>query len=96
VSFGVPTESELAHDYLWRIHLNCPVRGEIGIFNRSHYPGATVRRREARGLERSEADELEQPVHADAQPRVAVEEEQQPEGHQQEPADDANHLVLVA
>jgi PPK2 family polyphosphate:nucleotide phosphotransferase len=37
VSFGVPTETELAHDYLWRIHANCPARGEIGIFNRSHY-----------------------------------------------------------
>lgn len=37
VSFGVPTEAELAHDYLWRIHANCPRRGEIGIFNRSHY-----------------------------------------------------------
>jgi len=36
VSFGVPTEPELAHDYLWRIHLSCPGRGEIGIFNRSH------------------------------------------------------------
>jgi PPK2 family polyphosphate:nucleotide phosphotransferase len=37
VSFGVPTEPELAHDYLWRIHQSCPARGEIGIFNRSHY-----------------------------------------------------------
>jgi PPK2 family polyphosphate:nucleotide phosphotransferase len=37
VSFGVPTEAELAHDYLWRIHNACPSRGEIGIFNRSHY-----------------------------------------------------------
>jgi PPK2 family polyphosphate:nucleotide phosphotransferase len=37
VSFGVPTEPELAHDYLWRIQMNCPARGEIGIFNRSHY-----------------------------------------------------------
>jgi PPK2 family polyphosphate:nucleotide phosphotransferase len=37
VSFGVPTETELEHDFLWRIHANCPARGEIGIFNRSHY-----------------------------------------------------------
>ena len=37
VSFGVPTETELEHDFLWRIHVNCPARGEIGIFNRSHY-----------------------------------------------------------
>jgi PPK2 family polyphosphate:nucleotide phosphotransferase len=34
---GVPTETELEHDFLWRIHANCPARGEIGIFNRSHY-----------------------------------------------------------
>jgi PPK2 family polyphosphate:nucleotide phosphotransferase len=37
VSFKAPTETELAHDFLWRIHANCPARGEIGIFNRSHY-----------------------------------------------------------
>jgi PPK2 family polyphosphate:nucleotide phosphotransferase len=33
----VPTETELAHDFLWRVHAVCPVRGELGIFNRSHY-----------------------------------------------------------
>ncbi len=37
VSFKAPTSTELAHDYLWRVHLQLPVRGEIGIFNRSHY-----------------------------------------------------------
>jgi PPK2 family polyphosphate:nucleotide phosphotransferase len=37
VSFKSPTEPELEHDFLWRIHANCPARGEIGIFNRSHY-----------------------------------------------------------
>jgi PPK2 family polyphosphate:nucleotide phosphotransferase len=36
-SFGEPTLTELAHDYLWRVHQVCPARGEIGIFNRSHY-----------------------------------------------------------
>ena len=36
-SFGVPTETELAHDYLWRIHAALPARGTIGVFNRSHY-----------------------------------------------------------
>ncbi len=36
-SFGVPTETELAHDYLWRVHAALPPRGTIGIFNRSHY-----------------------------------------------------------
>jgi PPK2 family polyphosphate:nucleotide phosphotransferase len=37
VSFRVPTVTELAHDYLWRVHAALPARGEIGIFNRSHY-----------------------------------------------------------
>jgi PPK2 family polyphosphate:nucleotide phosphotransferase len=36
-SFKAPTHLELAHDFLWRIHAVCPVRGQIGIFNRSHY-----------------------------------------------------------
>jgi PPK2 family polyphosphate:nucleotide phosphotransferase len=37
VSFKAPTSTELAHDYLWRVHAALPARGEIGIFNRSHY-----------------------------------------------------------
>jgi PPK2 family polyphosphate:nucleotide phosphotransferase len=37
VSFKAPSASELAHDYLWRVHAALPERGEIGIFNRSHY-----------------------------------------------------------
>lgn len=37
VSFKAPTTTELAHDYLWRVHAVCPARGKIGIFNRSHY-----------------------------------------------------------
>jgi PPK2 family polyphosphate:nucleotide phosphotransferase len=36
-SFKAPTSTELAHDYLWRIEAALPARGEIGIFNRSHY-----------------------------------------------------------
>ena len=36
-SFKVPSSHELAHDYLWRVHQRVPARGEIGIFNRSHY-----------------------------------------------------------
>jgi PPK2 family polyphosphate:nucleotide phosphotransferase len=36
-SFNVPTEDELAHDFLWRVHKETPPRGHIGIFNRSHY-----------------------------------------------------------
>jgi PPK2 family polyphosphate:nucleotide phosphotransferase len=36
-SFKAPTRAELARDYLWRIHAEVPARGEIRIFNRSHY-----------------------------------------------------------
>ncbi|HJX68275.1 MAG TPA: polyphosphate kinase 2 family protein [Candidatus Limnocylindrales bacterium] len=36
-SFKVPTPEELAHDFLWRVHAAVPGKGEIGIFNRSHY-----------------------------------------------------------
>ena len=36
-SFKAPTSDELEHDFLWRIHKAVPARGEIGIFNRSHY-----------------------------------------------------------
>jgi PPK2 family polyphosphate:nucleotide phosphotransferase len=37
VSFKQPSATELAHDYLWRVHQVTPLRGEIGIFNRSQY-----------------------------------------------------------
>ena len=40
--FGVPSASELAHDYLWRIHAAAPRPGEIGIFNRSHYEDVLI------------------------------------------------------
>jgi len=36
-SFKQPTRTELAHDWLWRCQAALPARGEIGIFNRSHY-----------------------------------------------------------
>ncbi len=36
-SFKRPTEKELAHDYLWRVHQKCPMNGMISVFNRSHY-----------------------------------------------------------
>lgn len=37
LTLGKPTDRELSHDYLWRIHDGLPARGEIGILNRSHY-----------------------------------------------------------
>ena len=36
-SFKKPSDTELAHDYLWRVHQAVPPRGYLGIFNRSHY-----------------------------------------------------------
>jgi PPK2 family polyphosphate:nucleotide phosphotransferase len=70
-SFKVPTPEELAHDFLWRVHAAAPGKGEIGIFNRSHYeqvlivrvhhlePEATWRRHygEIRDWERMLTDE---------------------------------------
>jgi PPK2 family polyphosphate:nucleotide phosphotransferase len=41
-AFKVPTPEELSHDYLWRIHKRVPAKGEIGIFNRSHYEDVLV------------------------------------------------------
>jgi PPK2 family polyphosphate:nucleotide phosphotransferase len=48
VSFREPTTTELAHDYLWRVHAVCPARGEIAIFNRSQYEDVVAVR--VRGL----------------------------------------------
>ena len=44
VSFKKPSENELDHDYLWRVAKELPPRGEIGIFNRSHYEDVLVSR----------------------------------------------------
>jgi PPK2 family polyphosphate:nucleotide phosphotransferase len=41
-SFKVPTKEELDHDYLWRVHKHTPGKGEIVIFNRSHYEDVLV------------------------------------------------------
>jgi PPK2 family polyphosphate:nucleotide phosphotransferase len=41
-SFKAPTEEELAHDFLWRINKATPRKGEIGIFNRSHYEDVLI------------------------------------------------------
>ena len=43
-SFKVPTEKELSHDFLWRIHKHAPARGMIRVFNRSHYEDILVTR----------------------------------------------------
>ena len=42
VGWKAPTETELAHDYLWRIHQQVPQAGDITVFNRSHYEDVLV------------------------------------------------------
>lgn len=41
-AFKAPSKTELAHDYLWRIHDAVPRKGMIGIFDRSHYEDVLV------------------------------------------------------
>jgi len=43
-TFKRPTELEGAHDFLWRVHAECPAAGEIVVFNRSHYEDVLVTR----------------------------------------------------
>ena len=43
-SFKVPSEEELKHDFLWRIHQHTPGKGMIAVFNRSHYEDVLVTR----------------------------------------------------
>ncbi|MCZ8314765.1 polyphosphate kinase 2 family protein [Phreatobacter sp.] len=43
-AFKKPSEEELAHDFLWRVHLAAPRRGTIGIFNRSQYEDVLIGR----------------------------------------------------
>ena len=43
-SFKEPTAEELAHDFLWRVHLHTPRAGMIQVFNRSHYEDVLITR----------------------------------------------------
>lgn len=43
-SFKKPTDKEMAHDFLWRVHQVVPAKGEITIFNRSHYEDVLIQR----------------------------------------------------
>lgn len=40
--FKAPAGPEAEHDYLWRVHAACPAKGEIGVFNRSHYEDVLI------------------------------------------------------
>ncbi len=41
-SFKAPTPQELAHDFLWRVHPHTPARGQLVVFNRSHYEDVLI------------------------------------------------------
>jgi PPK2 family polyphosphate:nucleotide phosphotransferase len=56
-SFKVPSADELDHDYLWRYARRLPARGEIGIFNRSHYEEVLVVRVHPEALTRQRLPE---------------------------------------
>lgn len=43
-SFKVPSQEEAAHDFLWRVHKQAPAKGELKLFNRSHYEDVLVTR----------------------------------------------------
>ena len=49
-SFDVPSDAELARDFLWRVHAHVPPRGMVGVFNRSHYEDVIVPRVDAVAL----------------------------------------------
>jgi PPK2 family polyphosphate:nucleotide phosphotransferase len=42
IGFKQPTADDLAHDFLWRVHPHVPARGNVAIFNRSHYEDVLV------------------------------------------------------
>jgi PPK2 family polyphosphate:nucleotide phosphotransferase len=43
-SFKKPTDEEMAHDFLWRVHQHTPAKGMIKVFNRSHYEDVLIQR----------------------------------------------------
>lgn len=42
VNFKAPTDEELSHDYLWRVHEHSPATGSLTVFNRSHYEDVLI------------------------------------------------------
>jgi PPK2 family polyphosphate:nucleotide phosphotransferase len=51
-SFRQPSHEELSHDFLWRVHAKLPLRGQIGVFNRSYYEEVLIARIHRELLER--------------------------------------------
>jgi PPK2 family polyphosphate:nucleotide phosphotransferase len=61
-SFKVPSATELDHDYLWRYATRLPARGDIGIFNRSHYEEVLVVRVHPEALARQRLDATDESI----------------------------------
>ncbi len=59
-SFKIPSAEELSHDFLWRYSQHLPARGEIGIFNRSHYEEVLVVRVHPENLDRQRLPAIDQ------------------------------------
>jgi PPK2 family polyphosphate:nucleotide phosphotransferase len=59
-SFKIPSAEELSHDFLWRYSRHLPARGEIGIFNRSHYEEVLVVRVHPENLDRQRLPAVDQ------------------------------------
>lgn len=60
VTFKAPSNNELAHDFLWRVHNEVPPKGQIGIFNRSHYEDVLLTRVHKMISEKVETQRLNQ------------------------------------
>ncbi len=65
-SFKQPSKRELAHDYLWRVSQQLPVRGRIGVFNRSHYEEVLVCKVHPNYLMYQNIPGLNEPADADS------------------------------
>lgn len=58
-AFKSPSSTELAHDYLWRIHQEVPAKGDIAIFNRSHYEDVLIGRVKKLYMSQAHADRID-------------------------------------
>ncbi|MCF0114127.1 MAG: polyphosphate kinase 2 family protein [Erysipelotrichaceae bacterium] len=59
-AFKSPSSVEQGHDYLWRVHKECPAKGEIAIFNRSHYEEVLIYTVKSLFKSQARADRLEE------------------------------------
>ena len=58
VAFKAPSSDELAHDFLWRVASKVPAKGEIAIFNRSHYEDVLIGKVKKLYLSQANADRI--------------------------------------